>query len=106
MTFVSSAALLDAVVLAVVSQQAEGSYGYRITQQIKEVLDVSESSLYPVLRRLQKDQCLTVHDETANGRNRRYYRITELGLVRLQGYQDEWRAYTQKIDTLFWGETP
>ena len=106
MTFVSSAALLDAVVLAVVSQQEDGSYGYRITQQIKEVLDVSYSYLYPVRRRLQKDQCLTVHDETANGRNRRYYRITELGRVRLQGYQGEWRTYTQKIDTLFWGEMP
>ena len=62
MTFTSSAALLDAVVLAVVSREEQGTYGYRITQQIKEVLDLSESALYPVLRRLQKDQCLTVYD--------------------------------------------
>ena len=65
MTFTSSAALLDAVVLAVVSREEQGTYGYRITQQIKEVLDLSESALYPVLRRLQKDQCLTVYDETS-----------------------------------------
>ena len=54
MTFVSSAALLDAIVLAVVSREKDGAYGYRITQQVKDVLDVSESALYPVLRRLQK----------------------------------------------------
>lgn len=102
MAFNTGAALLDALVLSIVSD--ESTYGYKITQDVRAVMDVSESTLYPVLRRLQKDQCLTVHDETANGRNRRYYRITDLGLVRLQGYQDEWKTYTQKIDTLFWGE--
>ena len=43
------------------------------------MLDLSESTLYPVLRRLQKDGCLTVHDEAFNGRNRRYYQITPAG---------------------------
>ena len=58
MVFNTGAALLDAVVLAVVSKEKEGTYGYKITQDVRGVLDVSESTLYPVLRRLQKDDCL------------------------------------------------
>ena len=54
MVFNTGAALLDAVVLAVVSKEKEGTYGYKITQDVRGVLDVSESTLYPVLRRLQK----------------------------------------------------
>ena len=51
MVFNTGAALLDAVVLAVVSKEKEGTYGYKITQDVRGVLDVSESTLYPVLRR-------------------------------------------------------
>lgn len=54
MVFNTGAALLDAVVLAVVSREEEGTYGYKITQDVREVLEVSESTLYPVLRRLKK----------------------------------------------------
>ena len=104
MNFVSSAALLDAIVLAVVSREKDGAYGYRITQQVKDVLDVSESALYPVLRRLQKDDCLTVRDATFNGRNRRYYQTTAKGLAQLDSYRDDWTAYKEKIDQIFWGE--
>lgn len=104
MTFTSSAALLDAIVLAVVSREEHGTYGYRITQQVKDVLDLSESALYPVLRRLQKDQCLTVSDETINGRNRRYYRTTPKGLQQLEQYRADWKEYSQKINHLFWGD--
>lgn len=76
MSFTTGAALLDAVVLAVVSREGEGTYGYKITQEIKQALELSESTLYPVLRRLQRDGCLTIYDEPFNGRNRRYYKIT------------------------------
>ena len=58
MVFNTGAALLDAIVLAVVSKEEEGTYGYKITQDVRSVLEVSESTLYPVLRRLQKDECL------------------------------------------------
>ena len=54
---------------------------------------------------LQKDGCLTVHDEAFNGRNRRYYQITPAGRAQLAGYRAEWDAYTAKIDRLFEGET-
>ena len=56
MVFNTGAALLDAIVLAVVSHEAEGTYGYKITQDVRKAIDVSESTLYPVLRRLQKDE--------------------------------------------------
>ena len=94
MVFNTGAALLDAIVLAVVSKDKEGTYGYRITQDVRGVLDVSESTLYPVLRRLLKDQCLEVYDMEFGGRNRRYYKITEQGLVQLNLYKSEWKEYS------------
>ena len=75
----TTAGLLDTIVLAVVGREETGTYGYKIAQEVRTVLDLSESTLYPVLRRLQKDGCLTVHDEAFNGRNRRYYQITPAG---------------------------
>ena len=71
MVFNTGAALLDAVVLAVVSREEEGTYGYKITQDVREVLEVSESTLYPVLRRLKTAGCLEVYDKQSGGRNRR-----------------------------------
>ena len=56
MSFHISAALLDAIVLSVVAQEPEGTYGYKITQQVTHTLELSESTLYPVLRRLQKSE--------------------------------------------------
>ena len=62
MVFNTGAALLDAIVLSVVAQDKEGTYGYKITQEVRQVIEVSESTLYPVLRRLQKDECLEAYD--------------------------------------------
>ena len=83
MVFNTGSALLDAIVLAVVSREAEGTYGYKITQEVRGAIEVSESTLYPVLRRLQKDECLEVYDREFGGRNRRYYKITEKGRLQL-----------------------
>lgn len=74
MVFNTGAALLDAIVLAVVSREDEGTYGYKITQDVRKAIDVSESTLYPVLRRLQKGDYLEVYDRQFDGRNRRYYK--------------------------------
>jgi PadR family transcriptional regulator PadR len=101
MVFATGAALLDAIVLAVVSQEPEGTYGYRITQDVRSVIDISESTLYPVLRRLQKDECLSVYDREYSGRNRRYYQITPKGFAQLQLYKSEWRQYADNIDKIF-----
>ena len=97
----TTAGLLDAIVLAVVGREETDTYGYKITQEVRTVLDLSESTLYPVLRRLQKDGCLTVHDEAFNGRNRRYYQITSAGRAQLATYAQEWSRYRSSIDTFF-----
>ena len=91
MSFPISAALLDAIVLSVVAQEPEGTYGYRITQQVTHPLELSESTLYPVLRRLQKDQLLTVYDA----------QITPAGRQQLAAYVQEWSRYRSSIDTFF-----
>ena len=102
MVFNTGAALLDAIVLSVVSSEADGTYGYRITQEVREILDVSESTLYPVLRRLQKDQCLSVYDKEYAGRNRRYYQITEQGIAQLNMYRTEWQIYSERISGILY----
>lgn len=104
MVFQTGAALLDAIVLAVVSKEEEGTYGYKITQEVRAAIEISESTLYPVLRRLQKSQCLQVHDVECAGRNRRYYQITDTGRERLEMYRREWVEYSSKISHLFLGE--
>ena len=98
MAFPVSAALLDALVLSVVSK--EDTYGYKITQEIREAMDMSESTLYPVLRRLLKNNFLESYDQEYMGRNRRYYKITDAGLQQLRDYQSEWFIYKEKIDKL------
>ncbi|MCI9526309.1 MAG: PadR family transcriptional regulator [Lachnospiraceae bacterium] len=103
MVFNTGAALLDAIVLAVVSKEREGTYGYKITQDVRQAIEVSESTLYPVLRRLQKDGCLEVYDMECGGRNRRYYKITDRGSAQLDLYQTEWVTYSSKITMLFSG---
>lgn len=103
MVFNTGAALLDAIVLAVVSREKEGTYGYKITQDVRRVIEVSESTLYPVLRRLQKDECLEVYDRQFGGRNRRYYKVTEKGMAQLNLYRVEWKNYSSKINEIFEG---
>lgn len=103
MVFNTGAALLDAIVLAVVSKEPEGTYGYKITQEVRQVIELSESTLYPVLRRLQRDECLEVYDMECAGRNRRYYKVTERGSAQLHLYESEWKKYSRKITGMFEG---
>lgn len=103
MIFNTGAALLDAIVLSVVAKDEDGTYGYKITQDVRKGLEVSESTLYPVLRRLQKDGCLETYDRQIDGRNRRYYRITSNGKVTLEMYRNEWNVYSSKIGSLLKG---
>lgn len=104
MVFNTGSALLDAIVLAVVSRDAEGTYGYKITQEVRIVIEISDSTLYPVLRRLQKEECLEIYDVQCAGRNRRYYKITEKGRAQLNLYKSEWSVYSGKINKIFEGE--
>ena len=101
MTFQLGAALLDACVLSVLSR--EDAYGYKLTQEVRGVMDISESTLYPVLRRLQKDECLEIYDMPFQGRNRRYYKITTRGADVLEVYLEEWKLYVEKINKVLHG---
>lgn len=101
MTFQLTAPLLDACVLGIVQRQ--DVYGYTLTQNVKDVVDISESTLYPVLRRLQKSELLETYDVPYQGRNRRYYRITEEGAKQLNFFKEEWQSYKLKIDSLIGG---
>ncbi|MBQ4284359.1 MAG: PadR family transcriptional regulator [Lachnospira sp.] len=100
MVYQLSAGMLDACVLSVLEK--EDAYGYILTQNIKNVVDISESSLYPILRRLQSDGCLITYDQPFAGRNRRYYRITELGTKRLDYLRKGWDEYKTCIDKVIY----
>lgn len=101
MLFSVSSSLLDGLVLSIVN--IKDTYGYEITQNVRKAVDVSESTLYPVLRRLQKDMCLEVYDLEYQGRNRRYYKITNKGKSQLSLYLEEWKIYKLNIDNVFSG---
>jgi len=98
MAFAMSPQLLDGCVLAELSRQ--DAYGYAMAQRLKRVLDVPESTLYPALRRLQREGCLTVYDQPYQGRNRRYYAITQTGEERLEGARREWTAFREGVEVL------
>lgn len=80
--------LLDVCVLAAI--KGEDSYGYKIVKDLKPHVELSESTLYPILRRLETGSLLTVRSAEHNGRLRKYYRITEQGLQRLEEFRQEW----------------
>lgn len=101
MSFQISSTILDACVLAVLNN--EDTYGYLLTQQVKEVVDISESTLYPVLRRLQKNNYLITYDKAFQGRNRRYYKITNLGKNQYKEYLRMWEDYKNSIDKILLG---
>ena len=85
MTFQIAAPLLDACVLAILEK--EDAYGYTLTAQVKEIVDISE----------------TTYDQPFQGRNRRYYQLTDTGKAKLSFYKKEWESYKNKIDTLLGG---
>ena len=81
--------LLEVCVLAAIKDEA--SYGYRIIKDIKPFVEISESTLYPILRRLEAAQLLTVRSAEHNGRLRKYYHIEPLGLQRIEDFKEEWK---------------
>jgi PadR family transcriptional regulator PadR len=81
--------LLDVCVLAAI--QDEDSYGYQILKDISPYVEMTESTLYPILRRLEGAKLLTVRTEEYNGRLRKYYHITPLGLARIRAFGEEWK---------------
>ncbi|WEV70948.1 PadR family transcriptional regulator [Lactobacillus sp. ESL0785] len=88
--------LLDGAVLSFL--KVEDLYGYALTQKVQAVFDISESTIYPVLRRLKKNGYLETYDEPYQGRNRRYYRLTDPGIKLLQEIQTEWQQFSGKVN--------
>jgi PadR family transcriptional regulator PadR len=74
------------------------TYGYELTQNLRESLQVSESTLYPVLRRLQSSEFLKTYDKPHMGRNRRYYGITESGKTQLDEFQKDWQEFRDRLE--------
>ena len=101
MIFQIGSGLLDACVLAILHK--EDTYGYKLTQEAKKIMDVSESTLYPVLRRLMKDGFLETYDQEFQGRNRRYYRLTDSGKEKYSVYVKEWDTFTIDVNDILKG---
>ncbi len=81
--------LLDVCVLAAIKN--EDSYGYKIIKDMKPYIELSESTLYTILKRLETAKMLTVRTAEHNGRLRKYYRITGIGLKRIEDFKAEWK---------------
>lgn len=81
--------VLEICVLAAI--KSEDSYGYKIIKDIKPYVAISESTLYPILRRLEMGKLLTVRSVEHNGRLRKYYHITSAGLERINEFKEEWK---------------
>ena len=81
--------VLDVLVLSAIKN--EDSYGYKIIKDLKPILDLSESTLYTILKRLIEDNMVVVRSLEFEGRLRKYYHITQRGLQRIQDFKNEWK---------------
>lgn len=80
--------LLEVCVLAAIKDA--DSYGYQIIKDMKPYVEISESTLYPILRRLEANELLTVRSAEHSGRLRKYYSITDRGRERIESFREEW----------------
>ena len=87
--------ILAACVLTVLSRG--DSYGYRLIRDVGDIIDVSESTLYPILKRLEAGGQVTVYSMEHNGRLRNYYRITDSGRQRIREFLDQWRELARVL---------
>ena len=94
--------LLDVCVLFILKKG--DAYGYKLTQEIDGLLKVSESALYPVLRRLESQEYLQTYTEEFSGRLRKYYRITARGIERLKEYRIELQDLRDVVEIITGGE--
>ena len=81
--------ILDVCVLAAIKN--EDSYGYKIIKDMKPYIELSESTLYTILKRLEASSMLTVRTAEHDGRLRKYYHITDEGFKRIEAFKDEWK---------------
>lgn len=91
--------VLEICVLALISKK--DMYGYEIVQNISEVIDVNEGTIYPILRRLTKEGYFETYIlESSEGPARKYYKITKLGIENLGKLLNEWQEFIKAVDIL------
>ena len=96
MIFTLNAPMMDFLVLSVIGNG--DAYGYQISQILKQVSNAKDSTLYPVLKRLQENGWVEVYDQAYQGRNRRYYHMTESGRGHQKELLAEWKDFAQAIE--------
>ena len=101
MYFPTSATVIEFLILAIVDK--DDSYGYAISQTIKQIANIKESTLYPILKKLEKAGYLTTYQQAYQGRTRKYYAITAAGKEQLTCLKKEWQRYKEKVDEIIEG---
>ena len=101
MYFPTSSILIEFLILAIIDR--EDSYGYEISQTIKLVANIKESTLYPILKKLEKAGYMTTYNQAYQGRKRKYYSITQEGKNQLQFLNEEWLTYKETFDGIVEG---
>ena len=101
MYFPTSSTLIEFLILAILDK--EDSYGYEISQTIKLIADIKESTLYPILKKLEKSQYLETYSQEYQGRKRKYYSLTPTGQKQLVSLKNEWELYTSMIKGIIEG---
>lgn len=96
-----SSLLIEFLILSVI--QRSDSYGYEISQTVKLASSIKESTLYPILRKLEQNGYVTTYNQEFQGRNRKYYSITETGKSQLSYLSEEWSNYKETIDGIVEG---
>lgn len=96
-----SALLIECLILSILDRQ--DSYGYEISQTIKRLANIKESTLYPILKKLESNQYVTTYTEQYQGRARKYYSITSLGRKELIFLKREWEYYRILVDEILEG---
>ncbi|MCI8326469.1 MAG: PadR family transcriptional regulator [Lachnospiraceae bacterium] len=96
-----SALLIECLILSIVTSQ--DSYGYEISQTVKMAANIKESTLYPILRRLENNGYMTAYSQEFQGRMRKYYSITEEGKKQLAFLKEEWYEYRDILDGIIEG---
>lgn len=104
MTFSLSPPMIDLLILSIIMK--EDSYGYQISQHLKPVSNMSDSALYPILRRLSDNSYVETYDQPFQGRNRKYYRISPKGQERQVQMGAEWQQFIHTIDEIIKGDFP
>ncbi len=90
--------LMELLVLSLICRK--DSYGYQISQQLKQISNLKDSALYPVLRKMADNGYVSVYDQQFQGRNRKYYQITEAGKRQQEMLAQEWEDYTAAISQI------